>query len=230
MRLRSFEKTVAMMRIRNVAVLAMGMIAVSSAHAGSLYVTITGTWGTFTTGPNISTTAFDNGGNFSFSTTITSFTPVSFNSTRADLPTTGGSYSDGGVTRPISAFEQLTITDPAFWNGQNFGFGVHDVFVAGDFLALYFNGPALFTGSTSAPMLSAGTFVGQEAWYGYSGQYLGAGPSNYSYAQLAGDATITLSNTPEPSTGALMALALGAALFQFRFRISQWNRTGTAQS
>ncbi len=209
------------LRIRSVAVLVMGILAVSSAHAGALTVTISGTWGTFSSGAGISTTPYDNGSAFNFSTTITSFTPTFFNSGETQIPTTGGSYTNGAVTASFSGLEQLILTDPAVWNGQNFGFGVHDIYAVGDFMEFDFNGPQLFTGATSAPSLSGGSFQIQQALYGFSSRYLGVGASGYSVANLAGTGSVTLSNTPEPSTGILMTLALGAALLRLRARTAK---------
>jgi hypothetical protein len=134
------------------------------------------------------------------------------------------SYTNGAITVPLSGLEQLILTDPSVWNGQDLGFSAHDIYVAGDYLEFDFNGPQLFSGPTSAPTVGTGSFVGQQAWYGFSARYLGG--SDYSYAQLVGNATLTLTSTPEPSTGLLITLALGAALLQFISRTAKWDRFG----
>jgi hypothetical protein len=117
----------------------------------------------------------------------------------------------------VSVSEQLILLDPSVWNGEDFAFAAHDIFVAGDFLELHFNGAQLFTGPTSAPIVSGGSFQVQQAWYGWSARYFGV-DGCCSTALLVGNATLTLSSAPEPSTGALMMLALGAALLRFRSR------------
>jgi hypothetical protein len=207
-------------------ILAMGILASSSAYAGTVGVTISGTWGAVTsTPPSTPTTPFDNGSSFTFSTTITSLTPTSFNSGETVLPSAGGSYTNGAATVPVSVSEQLILLDPSVWNGEDFAFAAHDVFIAGDFLELHFNGPQLFSGPTSAPIVSSGSFQVQQAWYGWSGRYFGV-DGCCSTALLVGDATITLSTAPEPSTGALMILALGAAVLQLRSAASRRGAPG----
>jgi len=192
------------------ALLALCSFALSTAHAGPVTITISGTWGTVTTGPGLATTPFDNSA-FSFTTTVTSLTPTSFNSGETQLPTAGGSYTDGS-TVPLADLEQLVLTDPSAWNGQDLGFGVHDVYFTGDFLELDFNGPQLYGGTTDAPTLSPTSFPVQESWYGFSARYFnGVG---YSTVVLNGDATLTIAAAPvpEPSPAIPVALSLLPAI------------------
>jgi hypothetical protein len=80
------------------------------------------------------------------------------------LPITGGSSSFVGQ-------EELELQDPSQWNGQDFGWGVHDVYVVSDFMDLYFNGPQLFSGPVISPTAVSGSYTVQEAWYGFSARY-----------------------------------------------------------
>src|SRR5215471_15344383 len=180
--------------------MALFVLALSSAQAGPMSITITGNWGTITTGPGLSTTPFDNDSAFTFTTTVTSFTPTFFNSGETQLPTAGGSYTNGS-TAPLVGLKQLVLTDPSIWNGQDLGFGVHDVYFVGDFLELDFNNPQLFSFPTSAPTLSPNSFLVQEAWYGFSARYYNG--TGYSTVVLNGVATLTIaalpnSTAPEP--------------------------------
>jgi hypothetical protein len=223
MKLRTLEKIGC---IRTVVVLAMGMLAVSSAHAGVITVTITGNWGSHTTGPGISTLPFDNGSAFSLTTTIASLTPISFDSGGTQLAASGGSYTNG-ATVPFTSFEEIHFLDPAAWSGGNFSFAAHDVYTAGDMLEVEFNGPLLFGGTTAAPTFAYGSYhITEDTLYGDAGFYLAPG-AGYSYVNLTeSGGTLTLSSAaPEPSTGILMTLALGTALLLFRSRTSKSKRS-----
>src|SRR4051812_28812142 len=126
--------------LRWAAIATLSLFALSSANATPINIVITGSWGAVTTGPGLATTPFDNGPVFTFATTITSLTPTAFNSGETQLPTVGGYYTIGNLTVALSSLEQLIFTDPTVWNGQDFGFGIHDVYFAGDFMDLEFNG------------------------------------------------------------------------------------------
>lgn len=191
------------------------VVALSSASASPMYITITGNWGAITTGPGLSTTPFDIGSAFSFTTTVTSLTPTFDNSGETQLPTAGGSYTNGS-TVSLAGLEQLVLTDPTVWNGQDFGFGVHDVYFTGDFLELDFNGPELFTPPTSAPTLDTGTYSVEESWYGFSARYYNG--TGYSTVVLDSDATLTIEPVPEPSSILLTLLAAPVVILGRRSR------------
>ncbi len=204
--------------------LLLGVLAtfsLASAHADTVTISISGNWGTVTTGPGLSTTPF-NSPAFSFTTNVTDTTPIFSNAGETELGTTGGSYTDGSTTTPLGSPGQMQLTIPAQWNGQDFGFGVYNVYTAGDFLELDFNGPQLFSGPTNAPIFSTTSVTGQEAWYGFSARYYnGVG---YSTVVLDGNAAIaeTVTPTPEPASAALISLSLlpmiGLGLFFNRRR------------
>lgn len=151
--------------------------------SGTITLTVSGTFGSITnTIPPNATTPFKNGATFSASVTLPNSTPFFSDSSRIFIPTDGGgTYTNGGITVTASAHPCLVspcgagdvvFLNPSTTGGEDLFFEFDNLYTTGDFLQFTFNGPQLYTGSTSAPVIQLGTFLlSQNPAFSYTVRY-----------------------------------------------------------
>jgi hypothetical protein len=116
-------------------------------------------------------------------------------------------YTFGGQTATLSA---TIATTASFFTGPNPG-GISFVLTdpAFDQLALYFKGPQIFTGPTSAPNLLPETYMPAPSatqWVLFQ---------NHTQVANGNIAMAIITNAPEPSSFALLGAGIGLAVLSF---------------
>ncbi len=152
--------------------------------SGTITLTVSGVFGSITnTIPPNATTPFKNGATFSASVTLPNSTPFFSDSSRIFIQTDGGgTYTNGGITvtatnQSVCAIPPCGTGDVVFLNpsttgGEDMAFTFENLYTSDDFLQFTFNGPQLYTGSTSAPVIQSGIFLlSQNPMFSYVVRY-----------------------------------------------------------